>query len=65
MFRFVGCLPLTVHMGARHRSMRAGVVQTPMEETAECPGAAGTCIAMGIGAVARDVGMTVRSGEPG
>ncbi|CAB3785365.1 hypothetical protein LMG28614_02114 [Paraburkholderia ultramafica] len=61
LFRFVGCLPLTVHMGARHRRMRAGVVQTPMEETAECPGAAGTCIAMGIGAVARDVGMTVRS----
>jgi hypothetical protein len=65
LFRFVGCLPLTVRMGGRHRSMRAGVVQTPMEETAECPDAAGTCIAMGIGAVACDVGLMVRSGEAG
>lgn len=65
LFRFVGCLPLTVRMGGRHRSMRAGVVQTPMEETAECPDAAGTCIAMGIGAVAYDVGLMVRSGEAG
>jgi hypothetical protein len=40
MFRFVGCLPSTTDMSARHRRMRAGVVQTPMEETAECSGAA-------------------------
>ena len=52
-------------MSAGHKRMRAGVVQIPREETAECPGGAGTCIAMGIGVVARDVGMTVRSGEPG
>jgi hypothetical protein len=39
-FRFVGCLPSTTDMSARHRRMRAGVVQTPMEETAECSGAA-------------------------
>jgi hypothetical protein len=65
LFRFVGCLPSTTDMSAGHKRMRAGVVQIPMEETAECSGVAGTCIAMGIGAVARDVGMTVRSGEPG
>ena len=43
----------------------AGVVQASMEETAEWPDAAGTFAAMGIGEVARGVGMTVRSGEPG
>ena len=48
MFRFVGCLPSTTDMSAGHKRMRAGVVQIPMEETAECSGVAGTFSAMGI-----------------
>ena len=40
LFRFVGCLPSAADMSARHRRMRAGVVQTPREETAECSRAA-------------------------
>jgi hypothetical protein len=65
MFRFVGCLPLTVRMGARHRRMWAGVVQIPMEETAECSGVAGTFSAMGIEEVGCGVGLTPRWGKAG
>ena len=42
VFRFVGCLPSTTDMSAGHKRMRAGVVQIPMEETAECSDAMGT-----------------------
>jgi hypothetical protein len=65
LFRFVGCLPSTTDMSARHRRMRAGVVQTPMEETAECSGAAGIFSAMGIEEVGRGVGLTRRWGKAG
>jgi hypothetical protein len=60
---FVGCLPLTVRMGARHRSMPAGVVQTSREETAGCPGAPGTFTTMGIGEVGPGGSVHHPSGE--
>jgi hypothetical protein len=65
LFRFVGCLPSTTDMSAGHRRMRAGVVQIPMEETAECSGVAGTFSAMGIEEVGRGVGLTQRWGKAG
>jgi len=52
-------------MSAGHKRMRAGVVQTPREETAECFGAAGTFSAMGIEVVACGVGLTQRWGKAG
>ena len=65
LFRFVGCLPLTTDMSAGHKRMRAGVVQIPMEETAECSGVAGTFSAMGIEEVGCGVGLTQRWGKAG
>jgi hypothetical protein len=65
MFRFVGCLPSTTDMSAGHKRMRAGVVQIPMEETAECSGVAGTFSAMGIEEVGCGVGLTQRWGKAG
>ena len=65
VFRFVGCLPSTTDMSAGHKRMRAGVVQIPMEETAECSGVAGTFSAMGIEEVGCGVGLTQRWGKAG
>jgi hypothetical protein len=65
LFRFVGCLPSTTDMSAGHKRMRAGVVQIPMEETAECSGVAGTFSAMGIEEVGCGVGLTQRWGKAG
>jgi len=65
LFRFVGCLLSTTDMSAGHKRMRAGVVQIPMEETAECSGVAGTFSAMGIEEVGCGVGLTQRWGKAG
>jgi len=65
VFRFVGCLLSTTDMSAGHKRMRAGVVQIPMEETAECSGVAGTFSAMGIEEVGCGVGLTQRWGKAG
>jgi hypothetical protein len=65
VFRFVGCLPSTTDMRAGRRRMRAGVLQIPMEETAECSGAAGTFSAMGIEEVGCGAGLTQRWGKAG
>jgi len=56
---------LTTDMSAGHKRMRAGVVQIPMEETAECSGVAGTFSAMGIEEVGCGVGLTQRWGKAG
>ena len=47
------------------KRMRAGVVQIPMEETAECSGVAGTFSAMGIEEVGCGVGLMQRWGKAG